>query len=251
MSGSGQGRSETTPRRSLLKLGLRVFISRAPLVLLLAASVSAQSGGRPDRTGFELATSFLDALAYASAGKEKLDQTHKDKDPLAVALAEMTSLRIAKQRFGDGRALFINETKSKRQAVALVGEAMTTVFEALEASCERAVALQEALLKVNTRDDAVKLVSETSKLQADVDEVWRLLPQGALALSFALLDEKRQTDGKLQHLRLASAERATLVSRIKREYPNASKEGGGHAIDVSASLLLKFLTGDHKSADQK
>ena len=33
----------------------------------------------------------------------------------------MTNQRIAKQRFGEARALFLNEAQSQRKAVALVG----------------------------------------------------------------------------------------------------------------------------------
>jgi hypothetical protein len=141
--------------------------------------------------------------------------------------------------------------QSRRQAVNLVGVAMTGTFEALETNCDRSIALHEVMLKVKNQNDVAKVISQGSQLRADVDEAWRMLPQAALALSFALLDEARLTDGKVQHLRISSADRAALISRIKLEYPNAQKQAGGHAIEVSASLMLKFLTGDHKSADEQ
>ena len=204
-----------------------------------------------ERSAAELASAVLDALAYADAAREKLDQTPADKDLFAATMTRMTNARIAKRRFQDARALFVNEVKSKRQTVNLVGTAFTVAFEALEKGCDRGVALDEAIVKAKTQDDIAKIAADGSAIAADVDEAWRLLPQGILALSFALVDEGRLTDGKLQHLRLTSGERASLISRITRDYPNVGQQKGGHAIDVSASVLLNFLKGDHKSADAK
>jgi hypothetical protein len=166
-------------------------------------------------------------------------------------MAMMTNQRIAKHRFQEARALFVNELTSTRQAVNLLAVAFTETFKGLENGCDRATVLQQAMLRAKDQDDIAKLVAEGSAIAADFDAAWRLLPQGIIALSYALVDTERLTNGKLQHLRLSSVERAALVSRITREYPNAARGGGGHAIDVSASVLLKFLKGAHNSSDQK
>ena len=234
-----------------LRVSMRISCLCPVLLFVPAITAFAQPSRGSERSASELASAFLDALTYASAGREKLDENHDAKEPLVAIGAEMTNQRIAKRRFADARELFVNELKSSDKSMNLVGVAMTGIFEALETNCDRAIALHEAMLKIKTQNDVAQVISQGSELRADVDEAWRMLPQAALALSFALLDEERLTDGKVQHLRISSADRAVLISRIKREYPNAQKQAGGHAIEVSASLVLKFLTGDHKSAPEQ
>jgi hypothetical protein len=213
--------------------------------------VDAHPSRAPERTAAELANAVLDALVYADAARAKLGESATTKDSIASTMDLMTNQRIAKRRFQEARALLVDGLKPPREAVQLVATAFTEAFQALEKTCDRGIAFHQALLTGKSTDDVAKLATEGSAIAADADEAWRLLPQGVLALSYAMVDDKRLTDGKLQHLRLTSAERASLISRIKRDYPNAEQQRGGHAIDVSASLLLKFLQGGHKSADQK
>jgi hypothetical protein len=203
-----------------------------------------------ERSAADLASTVLDALQQAEIARERLDTSPESKDFLAGSVTRMTSRRFAKRRFQDARALFVAELKSPKQAVNLVGTVFTSAFEALEHFCDRGITLEEAMHKVKTQEDVAKMASDLSALAADADEAWRLLPKGVIALSFALVDDERLTDGKLQHLRLSAAERASLIGRINREYPNAGKKSGGHAIEVSASLLLQFLRGGHKSANE-
>jgi hypothetical protein len=83
-------------------------MSQLRVTYALCALLFVQVSPISDRSASELASAFLDALTYASAGREKLDENHDAKEPLVAIGAEMTNQRIAKRRFADARGLFAN-----------------------------------------------------------------------------------------------------------------------------------------------
>ena len=112
---------------------------------------------------------------------------------------------------------------------------MTGAFAALEKGCERSIALHAGMITAKTREDIATLVTEASSVGADVDAAWRLLPKVTLALSMALIDDERVTDGKVQHLRVSAAQRA--ADREDQARIPECREVGSWSRDKSLCLI--------------
>ena len=222
-------------------------------VVLVAVAVPvsrAQEQPRSDSAA-RLANAVLDSLRDGDLAREILQAEPTGTSALNQSVSLMTNLRIAQRRFEDARAGLLPHRRSNREKERITAEYYALGFEALADVCVRSVALQEKALLIQSKEEAARMVSERSALGAELHEAWRVLFKGVVLLTHALVDDERVTHGKLQHLRITSAERAALITRILREYPRAEQQKGGETAEVSASVLLGFLRGEHKSADDR
>lgn len=78
-----------------------------------------------------------------------------------------------------------------------------------------------------------------------------LLPLAAVGLSHAFVDDERLLNGKIAWLRITAAERARLIIDLKKMFPTVPPAGDRHAVESAVYLLLKFLDGGWKAADDQ
>jgi hypothetical protein len=97
------------------------------------------------------------------------------------------------------------------------------------------------------------LSRKTAELLAKNDAVYRMLPLIAAKLTHTLVDTNRTVDGKLKFLIVTKEERASIKELLIRQFgeKTLTSKGNKFPIEVSASLLWKFLSDRWKSADDK
>jgi hypothetical protein len=81
------------------------------------------------------------------------------------------------------------------------------------------VAIWEKFAAAENETAIRKLVPESAKNLAAIDEAWRTLPVGLAAVTHALVDGERTVDGRLAYLRLTRAEVSTVSKEIRSPSP--------------------------------
>lgn len=214
-----------------------------------STSTAPKTTERPSRAHF--AQAALDALVMAASARDALS-VNADKGDSATTFETMTAKRLAINRLESGRGLFVTDRKSDDADVKDVAETFDRVFEHLQDLFRRGIELDQSLLEARTEGDINKLVSPMSEWAANVDEAWRMLPTLTIALAHTLVDASRVVGDKHPYLRMTAAERRDLIARVKKMFTAATaKPEGGHAVDVSASLLLGFLQQPWKGSDER
>ncbi len=198
---------------------------------------------------YQFADAAIRSLSVASAAKEMLGQTEQAEDHLAALLRDMIDTRRAISRLREGALLlspFLATSDGKMKDAA---KALSDVYGGLGDRLNAGLVVYEQMAKVKDQDGLAALLPETSKLAADVDEAWRLIPVAVAGVAHVLVDQDRTIYGKVGYLRISRKERAELLQTIKTLFPGL-KEGEGHAVDVSASLFRQFLLGGWKGSDE-
>ena len=111
-------------------------------------------------------------------------------------------------------------------------------------------ALLRKLAEATSPADLTSLPAEIAIHAGKVDELWRQLPLFAVLLGHVLTDDTRLIDGRLAYLRLTSQQRETLKQRLRKAFPDVAVTKGGFALEVSASLLYRFLDSGFRAADE-
>jgi hypothetical protein len=224
------------------------MIASASLAFLALLGQASESPVKPS----EFARAAVQALAQAGLARDAIEQPEDDKaHRINRILNEMIAERRAIARAREAISVIENYKRAKDPAIAAAAESFELSLDNLIAGIEATLVLQEGELKATTPEDIAALVPTASKIAAHVDESWRTLPKVFILVAGSLVDQARVIDSKLPYLRISSVERKDLVAQITTLFPNARDKGGGHAVDVAASLLRKFLQGDHKSSDER
>jgi hypothetical protein len=222
----------------------------ASLMFVLVGCLAQASPQKASANPAAFGRAVIDVLAYTATARDIINTPErKGKGRLESSLNEMVRTRQAIARFRDGMTAIEPFADGSETTMNSAAEVFQVVLRTLVSGMEDHLAIQEQLLKAKTEDDVAALLPKASELAATVDEAWRLLPKVIILASGALVDENRQVDGKLRYLRITVEQRLDLITSVTKAFPNL-KPGGGHAVDVAASLFLQWLKGGWKGSDE-
>lgn len=159
-------------------------------------------------TSFELASTTIRALSLADSARNSLTTLKGVGEPIRDSMNAIMAERSAANRLKDAALLLRQFDAAEDQRVKESASQMQGICETLAATLLADVGIWEKLARAKSADDISALVPESAKSASDMNEAWRLLPLGVAAITHALVDADRPTNGKLSHLRLTRAERA-------------------------------------------
>jgi hypothetical protein len=241
-----------------------MLLKRSSLVVFASLQVVLgfgqwSEGGGPQDT--QPAAASEDALNLASASANVLMLAASARDRMNAAtrppegpdlLEMMTATRVAINRFAEAKLELRRSSESKDADIREAATALHETVDVLAGLLLRMVTLMEELVRATSEDQVAELSIEVSKVSAGIDEAWRLLPTAITVVAHALVDPGRNLDGKLAYMKLTRGQHRRVVAELSRAFPNAAQEtGGGHAVDVSARLLMQFLNQGWRAADER
>jgi hypothetical protein len=232
-------------------------MSVVALVLLayMNAAVFAQAGPRSASSPTELVTlveSWISATSWLGEMRDSFAEATNgaSTDGVNRLMREMAANRLAVAKLQNAVEDLPSPTTFPRGSIEWEAvEAYRTTVTGLRQGIEKAFVLDQKLVALDSQADLAKVMADTAELGAEMDAAWKFL--ATLVLTYALVDRDRTTDGRLQHLRITSAQRRQLISTIRKRFPTAGNEllAGQHPVEGSVALLTKALDGPHKSSD--
>jgi hypothetical protein len=177
----------------------------------------------------------------AAIARDKLLNTKPTNDAIATSLNSILAERSAANRLKDAAALLAEFETTPDETIRLTAETFRLAYGTLATQLEASIAIWEKLAVATTEAEIKALVPETGRALSTIDEAWRVLPLATAALSHALVDSKREVNGKLGYLRITRAERAQLIQALTKAFPNAKGTKGGG--DFVPGPLTRSLAG--------
>lgn len=237
-------------RLSSAVVGALVMIgvhSQEPATNALTSGAASQ-----EYSAYSLATTLLQTLSLAASARDTLAANKAEGNPITDSLNAIVAQRGAVSRLNQATSLLGQFRGAPDETVRTAASELKGIYGTLAERLLAGVSIWGKFAKAKTADDIAALVPESGKSGAEIQEAWRLLPLGVAAVTHALVDSARLSDGKLSYLRLTREERAKLNTEIKTLFPNVRpEEKGGQVVDVSVNLFRAFLNGGWKSSDDK
>lgn len=197
------------------------------------------------------AITAVTALGVAGEARDLVASVKVTGDAFVDGFASMTAKRQAITKARNVRSVMAPYLNSPDEPTKTTARAFDLAFQGLEAIWLRSIALDERLMKVETRDNLASWASEASQVAADADEAWRIFPVATAALTHSLLDHTRLKGAGVGYLRITTSERAQILASIKTYLPNASKAGDQHAVEFSGRMLREWLMKGWKASDER
>jgi len=148
--------------------------------------------------------------------------------------------------------------KSKNEAMSNVASATVVSYKGMIANYQHIVQVYEVLSNPananNKNIDMGKMMSEVSGITAKQEYIADTLFQSSPLVTMALVDPKEDKEGHCSYLLITSDERKSLVNDLDTIYGDEIKGGakaGQNYTVATGALLRQFLTGQHKSSNER
>lgn len=98
--------------------------------------------------------------------------------------------------------------------------------------------------------DYQKMAARMPEITANIEYLDETLFQMMVLVCGLLIDEKPDSEGHMSHLNISSEQRQSLIDRIDSGFGESLNSETKNYTVASASMVKKFLQGEHKSTDE-
>ena len=216
----------------------------AALVVPPSVRLTAQSSPDVNR----LMQVVIDSLAVAGEARATILKAESSSD-----IERMTNTRVGITKLNQAARLVASLAKSPDEMTSDLSGAFSKGYQALALLFTRSLDTFETIVRLEARvkdggtvsnAELANLEITTSKVNADIDTIWKLIPEVTVQSMSALVNRQRpDAAGEYHYLRITSKERADLRAQLERLFDKQvlRATGGGHAVEVAPRLIWEFL----------
>lgn len=200
---------------------------------------------------FDFVSAIISSFQYAIEAQQRIDITSTDKSIPEVNT--MTDIIYAKHKMEAAKSKVDPFENSNNEYIREVVSGYILGYKVVIDVYDTRLNILERLYNTNL-DEYAKLgtvAREFAEQNAKVEEGWEILSTSTVAIKYILLNPNIVEDGLITNLYITCAQRQTLINTLESLCVKSDTHAGKSPIEFSASLLLKFLQGDWKSADSK
>ena len=208
----------------------------------------------------EFAKAYIYGLGIRRDIERRSDTDYKEAGNDSLK-KDMAIMRNAQRAIMELQAL-MNQldpySKSKNKAMSSAASTAIQSYKSMIANYQRIVQIYEILSNPananNPNIDMGKIMSEVSGITARQEYIADTLFKSVTLVGMALVDMKEDKEGHCSYLLITSGERKALVDDLDAIYGDEIKGGakaGQNYTIASGALLKEFLTGNHKSSDER
>jgi hypothetical protein len=220
------------------------------LILTLAWGLSFAAPVFPqDTPAFEVVREYVRQLAITQAA-------HETTSSELAQSKDLNSKNMAMIRGSTRIQLELRRNIAAFKAMSLSGD-FVDLLPTFIGYYEKKVELHSQLIDIATQFastpkpdvDYGRLAAVTPQISATIDYIDRAMFEATPMFCLLAVDRKADTEGKLSHLLLSSAERKQLIRRLDSAFGKRLREKNPNYTVGAAVLIRDFLAGKHKSSD--
>jgi len=189
---------------------------------------------------------LADSLAWAKSARDRASRAPSSEEgPISQLTDMMLALKLA-QRDYECAAVYVAPYKgSSNKAIRLSAQTTFHVFTLLVEHGDQV--LQQYKKALDVREGSGSLgdyLEEIAELGARADDIWKTLPLGVIAATYAIVEAEPGSD-KLSRLSLTTAERTDILKKLKDTFGSRVEKGmqaGQLALEASAGALYGFVS---------
>ena len=227
------------------------------MLLLFTSSISFAQG---HNEVFNFTRDYITSLGELKLNAEiENDSLVKNKDAanfLSQMIEQMKAQRVTVVHIVSARSLLLEYRKSSNSSIAKTAEIIADLYQLLMDAVNQKLEAEERLINENEKTfNQEKYATIASASQPKVSIAQENFMQASVIVAYLLVSSDPDPDEHYSFLNITFGERKELINKLHSIFgsriDDEKNKFGFDFMDASGAIMMKFLNGKHKSADER